>query len=352
MFKNKLYLCRQNDAIVGWDTSFFMLVVADKYIPFLDGIIEPYAEVIYLDPQEINSETIKEADALFVRTRTRCDESLLKNSRVRFIATATIGYDHIDTHYCETNGIRWTNAPGCNAQGVCDYVEAALQEIEKRKLVPAQPTIGIIGVGHVGSLVAKMAAKRGYRVLLNDPPRMEAEGGLLNREEWQSISTIQKEADVITFHTPLNRYGKYPTFHLCDRSFLDQCQSTAVIINAARGGVVDEQALLSTLNKTDNRHIAVLDTWEGEPRINKDLLNKVLIGTYHIAGYTLQGKVNATNMCLQAFCQHFQLPSLQIPQNSLPLQPERQKEWILQVDKQLKANPEQFETLRETYRLR
>ena len=330
-----------------------MKIVVDDKIPYiLPALHELAEEVVAKGGSEICAADVRDANILVVRTRTRCNRALLEGSRVQLVVTATIGYDHIDTHYCETNGIRWTNAPGCNAQGVCDYVEAALQEIEKRKLVPAQPTIGIIGVGHVGSLVAKMAAKRGYRVLLNDPPRMEAEGGLLNKEEWQSISTIQKEADVITFHTPLNRYGKYPTFHLCDRSFLDQCQSTAVIINAARGGVVDEQALLSTLNKTDNRHIAVLDTWEGEPRINKDLLNKVLIGTYHIAGYTLQGKVNATNMCLQAFCQHFQLPSLQIPQNSLPLQPERQKEWILQVDKQLKANPEQFETLRETYRLR
>lgn len=343
-----------------------MLILADKYIPFLRGILEPFARVSYLEPEEFTPAAVKDADALLVRTRTRCDATLLSGSRVRFIATATIGYDHIDTDYCDRHGIFLTNAPGCNAQGVCDYIEAALRYIESTlcHISATTATIGVIGVGHVGSLVAACARRRGYHVLLNDPPREEAEASATTsvttvtadtpaHDRFCPLDTIAREADIITFHTPLTRHGKYPTWHLCDDIFLRMCKPGVVIINAARGGVIDEEALLQTSN--NNRLPApkyIIDTWQNEPHINKNLLDRALIGTYHIAGYTLQGKINATNICLAALCRHFSLPDLSVSKEALPLHTPPEDDWLLAVDRQLRAHPDDFETLRESYPLR
>ncbi len=315
-----------------------MLVIIDKYIPFLRGILEPYCEVKYLEPDEITADSVSDADALLVRSRTRCDAALLEGSKVRFIATATIGYDHIDTAYCESHGIFWTNCPGCNAQGVCDYVEEAIRTTPAAS-VKKSPVMGIVGVGHVGSLVAEMAERRGCRVLLNDPPK-----GI-----GVPLEQIAREADIITFHTPLTKDGAYPTYHLCDEHFLSLCKKNAVIINAARGGVIDEEAALLPENRGK---IFVIDTWEGEPDINKRLLDAAEIATCHIAGYTLQGKVNATNMCLSALCKHFSLPELQVPAETLPTPRHAGQYWLLEVDHKLRQNPEYFEYLRETYPLR
>ena len=314
-----------------------MEIIADKYIPFLQGLLEPYARIAYLEPEDITPESVRNADALLIRTRTKCNADLLRNSKVQFIATATIGFDHIDTCYCDEHNIEWTNAPGCNAQGVCDYVEEALASINR-----PHATLGIVGVGHVGSLVAEMSQRKGYTILLNDPPKHIG----VNLED------IARRADIITFHTPLTTTGNYPTYHLCDEPFLDKCKPDAVIINAARGGVVDEKALLKKLQNPDSQLSAVIDTWEGEPHLNKALLKEVRIGTYHIAGYTLRGKINATNLCLAALCTHFALPILQIPKKALPLQAETGTGWIREVDRQLRQQPDNFETLRETYKLR
>lgn len=321
-----------------------MLVIVDKYIPFINGVIEPYAEVRYLEPEKITPASIKYADALIIRTRTRCNKALLQGSNVRFIATATIGYDHIDTDYCSQNNIFWTNSPGCNAQGVCDYVEEALKTILHIRNInqPQALTIGIVGVGHVGSLVVEMAQKHGFQILLSDPPKKI---GI-------SIDEIAEKADIITFHTPLTKSGKYPTWHMFDSDILDKCKSDIIIINAARGGIVNEEILLKKLNKNNCQISTVIDTWEGEPKINKALLEKVTIGSYHIAGYTLQGKINATNACLEALSKYFSLPILQIPKKTLPLQHKAVSGWLLKVDQQLRSNPNKFEILRETYQLR
>ncbi|MBQ8101251.1 MAG: 4-phosphoerythronate dehydrogenase [Paludibacteraceae bacterium] len=312
-----------------------MLVLADNYIPFLKGILEPFAELRYLEPEDFTPETVRDADALLVRTRTRCNEALLVSSRVQFVATATIGYDHIDTRYCEMHGIRWTNSPGCNAEGVCDYVEEVLRTL----CLPQNAVIGVVGVGHVGSLVAAMAERRGMRVLLNDPPK-----GI-----GVPLDIIAREADVITFHTPLVRGGEYPTSHLADAAFLAKCRADVVLINAARGGVLDEQAAL--LEQHSGKTF-VIDTWEGEPRLNIRMLERARLASYHIAGYTLQGKVNATNMCLAALCRHFSLPPLQVPADRLPAHTAPAHGWLSAVDRQLRAHPDSFETLRETYPLR
>ena len=213
-------------------------VVIDKGIPFLEDVFPPEIEVLHLSPEDITPEAVRYADALFVRTRTRINKELLHGSNIRFVATATIGFDHIDQDYCREAGIHWVSCPGCNAQAVCDYVEEAIASSPHRLIASSPITVGLVGYGHVGKLVAQMAERKGYKVLLSDPPL----GIGLPLEQLASL------CDIITFHTPLTREGEYPTFHLCDANILRLCQPGTLIINAARGGIIDEQALLSTLN--------------------------------------------------------------------------------------------------------
>lgn len=309
-----------------------MIILIDKYVPFIRGVLEQQdATVSYLEPEEFTPARVHDADALIIRTRTRCNAALLDGSRVRFIATATIGYDHIDRDYCAAHNIYWTNCPGCNAQAVCDYVEAALDEFNTEAR-----TIGVVGVGHVGSLVVKMAERKGLRVLLNDPPK-----GI-----GVSLDTIAHECDIITFHTPLVRNGEYATYHLCDEAFLSQTKPGALIINAARGGIVDEAALIAS------GHPCIIDTWEGEPAINTDLLRYAKLASYHIAGYSLQGKINASNNCLSELCAFFGLKTCTIDKKLLPLHGDSEPGWLGRVSDVLKTHPGDFEYLRESYPLR
>ena len=310
-----------------------MRIVCDAHIPFLLEAVQkawPQVEIIPLKPEEIDASAVKDADVLVVRTRTKVNETLLADSNVQLVCTATIGYDHIDTAYCESQGIRWMSCPGCNAQAVCDYIEEALQETQ------AQGTIGIVGVGHVGSLVAKMAERRGMKVLLNDPPK-----GI-----GVSLDFIAQNSDIITFHVPLDK----TTYHLCDDTFLNKCKPDAFIINAARGGVVDEQALLCS------GHPFILDTWENEPNIHPEILAKALLASMHIAGYSVAGKRNASQMCLNAIAELFNLQKIDISK-SRGLDISKQKGdtapgWISRISDQLKADPTAFEALRKAYPLR
>ena len=317
-------------------------VIIDKGIPFLEGVFPPEIDVRYLSPEEITPEAVRCADALFVRTRTQINKELLQGSNIRFVATATIGFDHIDQDYCREAGIHWVSCPGCNAQAVCDYVEEAISSIKSGENAL---TIGIVGYGHVGQLVAQMAQKRGYQVLLSDPPL-----GI-----GMSLEQLAPLCDVLTFHTPLTREGEHPTYHLCDANILRLCKPNTLIINAARGGVVDEQALipfLSPLALSPRRLIACIDCWEGEPNLNQELLKKVDLASFHIAGYSIQGKMNASEMCLRAFCEFFSLPILSINKKAVPLQGDSEKGWLMRITEQLKASPEHFEQLRKQYRLR
>jgi len=312
-------------------------------VPFLQGVLDQYAEVEFLEPEDFTPIRVKDADALIIRTRTHCDAALLEGSRVRFIATATIGFDHIDTTFCETHNIYWTNCPGCNAQAVCDYIEEALTSLltpptSEHSLLPTTyyllPTIGVVGGGHVGSKVAEMAKRRGWRVLLNDPPK-----GI-----GVSLGEIARECDIITFHTPLNS----ATYHLCSATFLEKCKPNALIINAARGGIVDEKALLKS------GHPYVIDCWENEPNISHQICcsPQALLVSYHIAGYSWQGKKNASKMCLDAFCRFFGLDALSIQKNFVPLHGDSEQGWLERISESLKAHPENFEQLRKQYRLR
>ena len=283
-----------------------------------------------MKPEEINAETVRDADVLIVRTRTQVNEALLKGSTVQLVCTATIGFDHIDTAYCESRGIRWMSCPGCNAKAVCDYIEEALNEVQ------VSGTIGVVGVGHVGSLVAKMAERERLKVLLNDPPK-----GI-----GVSLDSIAENCDIITFHVPLDK----TTYHLCNEAFLNKCKTGALIINAARGGVVDEEALLQS------GHPYILDTWENEPMINAEVLQKAELASMHIAGYSVEGKRNASQMCLDQIAESFGLKPIDISKYPY-LEPSNKKEdsapgWLSRVSESLKANPTAFEALRKSYPLR
>ena len=314
-------------------------VIIDKGIPFLEGVFPPEIDVRYLSPEDITAEAVRCADALFVRTRTQINKELLHGSNVRFVATATIGFDHIDQDYCREAGIHWVSCPGCNAQAVCDYVEEAISSIKSGKNAL---TIGIIGYGHVGKLVAQMAQRQGYQVLLSDPPL-----GI-----GMSLEQLAPLCDVLTFHTPLTREGEHPTYHLCDETILRLCKPNTLLINAARGGVIDEQALNSQLLTLNSQLSTAIDCWENEPNLNQELLKKVDLASFHIAGYSIQGKMNASEMCLRAFCEFFSLPILSINKKVVPLQGDSEKGWLLRISEQLKATPEHFEQLRKQYRLR
>ena len=333
-------------------------VVIDKGIPFLEGVFPPEIEVLHLSPEDITPEAVRYADALFVRTRTRINKELLHGSNIRFVATATIGFDHIDQDYCREAGIHWVSCPGCNAQAVCDYVEEAIATYSAASDSPQsgrpiggtpsysspceRPILGIIGYGHVGKLVAQMAERKGYKVLLSDPPL-----GI-----GMSLNELAPLCDVLTFHTPLTHEGEHPTYHLCDENILRLCKHNTLLINAARGGVIDEQALLSRLSTFNLQLSTAIDCWEGEPNLNQELLKKVDLASFHIAGYSIQGKMNASEMCLRAFCEFFSLPILSINKKAVPLQGDSEPGWLKRISAQLKAAPEHFEQLRKNYPLR
>ena len=316
-----------------------MQVIIDKGIPFLEGVFPPEIEVLHLSPEEITSQSVRNADALIVRTRTHINRNLLQGSRVRFVATATIGFDHIDQDYCHEAGIHWVSCPGCNAQAVCDYVEEAISSMKSGK---TDLTIGIIGYGHVGKLVANMAQSKGYRILLSDPPL-----GI-----GSSLEELAPQCDVLTFHTPLTHDGNHPTFHLCNAHILSLCKPDALIINAARGGVIDEQALIAQLSAVNCQLSTAIDCWENEPHLNHQLLQLANLASFHIAGYSIEGKMRASEMCLEAFCEFFSLPILSINKKVVPLQGDSAPGWIKRISDQLKVAPEHFEQLRKQYKLR
>jgi erythronate-4-phosphate dehydrogenase len=254
---------------------------------------------------KITANDVRDADAVFTRTRTKCNEALLKESRVTLIATATIGYDHIDTDYCDASGIRWVNAPGCNSGSVQQYLTATLVTLAyRRNLKLSELTLGVIGVGNVGRKVAHAAQALGMRVLLNDPPRADKEGA----EAFSSLDYLLTESDIVTCHTPLTKEAPHPTYHLASTSFFDRMKKGAVFINTSRGSVTDSQALKYAIHTKLSDYI--LDVWEGEPLIDLSLLADAFIGTPHIAGYSSDGKANGTAACVREFCRFFELNEL------------------------------------------
>ena len=281
-----------------------MKVICDSDIPFLKGALEPHCEVVYARGSEISRDMVKDADALVIRTRTKCDANLLEGSKVRFIATATIGYDHIDTAWCESHGIRWTNAPGCNSWSVQQYIGSLLVTMARQfGFSFREKTLGVVGVGNVGSKVARLAALLGFRVLLCDPPRARREGS----GSFVSIDDIISRSDIITLHVPLIRDGEDATFHMFDSSRLAKMNQNQILINSSRGEVVDGAALKNALSRK-NILAASLDVWENEPQIDPELLSLLFTGTPHIAGYSIDGKATGTTMSVQALGKFFDLP--------------------------------------------
>lgn len=336
-------------------------IVADKAIPFLEGVFDPYADMTYLPGDKIGPEDVRDADVLMVRTRTKCNADLLEGSKVKFIATATIGTDHIDFPYCDSKGIVVRNAPGCNAGGVMEYVFSALYGLASRKSISLQgDTIGIIGVGHVGSLIERMGRALGFKILKCDPPRAEAEGSF----GFCDLEYLLQNSQIVTLHVPLDE----TTRGMANSEFFSLMQPGAFFINAARGEVVCDDALKAAIPKLGP---VIIDTWNHEPDIDLDLMDKVAIATPHIAGYSYQGKQNGTAAAVRAVAHYFGMtelyeffPKTDLPENEavkLDLKDLNQGEIasVLQYnypiftdDFMLRLNPENFDKLRSEYNYR
>ena len=334
-----------------------MKVIVDNKIPYIEEAIRKVAdEVVFLPGNAFTPEVVKDADALIVRTRTHCNRELLQGSQVKFIATATIGFDHIDTDYCREAGITWTNCPGCNAGSVEQYVHSSLLLLKKEKgLNFEETTLGVVGVGHVGSRVTRMAEALGMKVLLNDPPRADK-----GEQGFVGLDVLAKECDIITFHTPLNREGVYRTYHLADEDFFFSLKRTPYIINSSRGEVVDTASLLAALAAGRVKD-AIIDTWEYEPSISRELREVAYIATPHIAGYSADGKANATRMSLETLCRFFGIDAKFeiLPPSLLSMSLSEDKEEAslqyynpLYDSERLKNAPEKFEWFRGNYPLR
>lgn len=338
-----------------------MKIVADRFVPFLEGVFEPYAEVVYIDGREITHEDIADADALIIRTRTKCNAELLDGTKVKMIATATIGTDHIDLDYCASNGIEVHNSEGCNAGGVMQYVFSALYGVAARKSIKLDDAVfGIIGVGHVGSRVKEMAEYLGFKVLCCDPPRAEKEG-------WDGFCTLDHllaNSNVVTMHVPLDE----TTRNMADEDFFTVMPAGSIFINAARGEVMNEDALMAAIPKLG---AVVIDTWNNEPDVNVALMEVVDVATPHIAGYSYQGKQNGTAYAVQAVARRFGIeplydfyPAADIPDHEpvlLDLKGKTQGEVaavfqynypIFTDDFRFRMEPERFEELRTGYQYR
>lgn len=330
-----------------------MKIIIDNKIPFIRQRLEPVADVAYASPDEFTPALVKGADALIVRTRTRCDSRLLAGAGVGMVVTATIGTDHIDTEWCENNGITVRNAAGCNAPGVAQYVWSGLL---RAGFDPGRNTLGIVGKGNIGSIVADWGRKAGVRVIVCDPPRKRA--GFTD-EDYLPLDTLLEEADAITLHTPLIRDGIDRTVHLIGEAEFGKMKPGTILVNASRGEVVDNEAWARHLKEAPS-DIAIIDVWEGEPSINPELLRQATIATPHIAGYSRQGKERATRMALEALERHFHITAdktglcgpYMAPEGKICLTDVAASYDPFVDTVALKGNPDRFESLRSDYSYR
>lgn len=322
-------------------------IVIDADIPFIRGRLEPWADTLYVDQFGFTPENVADADAMIIRTRTRCNRDLLEGSAVKLIATATIGMDQFDLDWCRGAGIECVNAPGCNAPGVAQYVWSVLL---RSGFDPKRMTLGVVGHGNVGSIVADWGRRLGARVLVSDPPKRDA--GTLGCDD-TPLDTILKEADAVTLHVPMTRAGEYPTHHLIGERELALMRPGARLVNAARGPVVDNAAWRKAV--AEGRVRAFVDTWEGEPDIDRELLRLAEVATFHIAGYSTEGKQRATRMALEAVGRRF---GWDIDLSGLAgayVCPGLTERKIIDsfdptpIDEALRADPAAFDTLRRDY---
>jgi len=356
-----------------------MKVLIDIDIPFITGVIEPYAEVAYMKGNEIKKSDLSDVNALIIRTRTHCNRALLEGTPVKFIASATIGSDHVDLEYCRDNGIFFTNAAGCNAWGVVQHVMTALftvSHLKNRQIMGS--TVGIIGAGNVGERLAGTLEQFGFKVLRCDPPvkqmletgikpddtRNQPDRSSLTPGDFQSMHEVIGQSDIVTLHLPLDN----TTRGIVSQECFDIMKSGTIFINASRGEVLDEDALLGVSGKLG---ALILDVWAGEPFINRKLLDVADIATPHIAGYSLEGKINATVFSVNSFGLFFGLNELagfkiDYPEpeelSSIDDSIEDTREWlfklfyesypIFDMDMKLRRDPGQFEQLRANYEYR
>lgn len=278
-----------------------MRLIVDENLPFTQEFFGSSAKVVCLPSNAITAADVKDADGLLVRSVTQVNQQLLEGSKVKFVGTATIGVDHIDQAWLKEAGITFASAPGCNANSVVDYVLATLLWLAAEQGFSLQnKCIGIVGVGQVGSRLAQRLKDFGCEVLLNDPPRAaKGEAGFL------SLNEVLQQADIVCLHTPLTKLGQFPSWHLLGLEELALLKGK-VLLNAGRGGVLDQQALKATINK-NCAPLLLLDVFEGEPSLDAELIKSCLLATPHIAGYSLEGKSRGTEMLYQAWCQHLGL---------------------------------------------
>ncbi len=343
-------------------------IIADDKIPFLKGVLEPYAKVTYLPGNQINRNSLTGTDALLIRTRTKCNPELLSGTPVKFIGTATIGFDHIDTDFCEKNDIKWSNAPGCNSSSVQQYIAAALLRISAESGFSLKDkTLGIIGVGNVGSKVQNLANALGMKVILNDPPRARKE----RKKIFASLDHLLNESDIITLHVPLNIDSQDKTFHFFNNETFSKVKKGSWFINSSRGEVVETEALKDALGG-EKLAGAVIDVWEREPEIDIPLMHMAFLATPHIAGYSTDGKANGTSMIVKDLCESFNIPLDDWYPSEVPAPPEpmltidcngKSNEEILrravfhsynivEDDIRLRFDPSRFEKERENYPVR
>ncbi len=340
-----------------------MKLIADDKIPFLRGIPERFAEVEYLPVKDFTHKRIKDADILMIRTPNKCTRALLEHTNVKFIASTTIGFDHIDTEYCREAGIQWENSPGCNAVSVGQYMLATLMELSRMKGFSLyDKTFGIVGVGNIGKQVESIYQALGLHYLKCDPPRSEKE----KDDAFVCLEEIAAQCDIISFHVPLTFTGKYPTYHLAGESFFRSLRKKPYYVNVARGPVHDTPALLQAKRESLIEEL-IIDCWENEPDISRELLSEALIATPHIAGFSADGKANGTRMCLEAIAKTY---GWNIPDLIERTQPEPSGNPVidlndfssdrlgnavlttyspLKTDARLRKNPELFEYLRTHY---
>jgi len=277
-----------------------MKIIADENIPFVKEAFGHLGEVETMGGRTISRERLGDAECLLVRSVTKVNGNLLEGSRIRFLATATAGTDHVDEDWLRANGIHFAFAPGSNANSVAEYVVTGLLHYAVRNSAELTgKSIGIVGVGNVGKLVEKKVSALGMRPILCDPFLHDATGN----EKYRPVGELM-DCDFITFHTPLTKTGLYPTYHMADREFFQKLRKGCVLINAARGGVVETAALKGALESGTVR-AAILDVWEGEPVVDRELLERAWLATPHIAGYSFDGKVKGTEMIYEAACEYF-----------------------------------------------
>lgn len=333
-----------------------MKIIVDENIPFIKGVLEPYFTVVYKKGTEISAVDVCNADALIIRTRTRCDAGLLEGSKVKFIGTATIGYDHIDTEYCKKNNIVYETAAGCNARAVMQYVASALANLSKfQNWNPEEKTLGIIGVGNVGTWVKWFAEKSGFNVICCDPPKKLIDPEL----PYTELHSLLEISDIVTVHTPLICESEHRTLDMVNDDFFRAMKDDSIFINTSRGEVVDEAALVNALEV--KLSAGVVDVWNNEPVIDKNLVQKVAYATPHIAGYSLQGKANGTAIIVNKLSNFFNLPLKQWYPDVKKISPDESINWkyikntinnyfdIIEESSRFISDTDKFEDIRNNY---